>query len=79
VRPYYGSAPDSQVNGIVTGINGGAVYEVMVGRANLGRTYWDAFAVSLMIAVCTILVGGIVSIAQMVISRRRGEPMGEDK
>ena len=77
VRPYYGSTPNSQVNGIVTGISGGAAYEVMVGRANLGRTYWDAFAVSLVIAVCAILIGGIVSVAQRFLTRGHKEPQGE--
>ena len=79
VRPYYSSAPDSQVNGIVTGISGGAAYEVMVGRANLGRTHWDAFGVSLVIAVCAILIGGIVSAAQTFLARRNKETQGGDQ
>jgi hypothetical protein len=79
VRPYYGDTPDAQVKGIVTGISGGAAYEVLVGRANLGRTYWDAFAVGLVVAIAAILIGGIVSLAQIYLVRRHGESRGEEK
>ena len=62
-----------------TGISGGAAYEVTVGRANLGRTHWDAFAVSLVIAVCAILIGGIFSAAQAFLARRNKSTQGGDK
>lgn len=79
VRPYYGDTPDAQVKGIVTGISGGAAYEVLVGRSNLGRIYWDAFAVGLVVAIAAILIGGIVSLAQTYLARRHKEPQGEEK
>lgn len=77
VRPYYGSLPDSQVNGIVSGLSGGAAYEVMIGKANLGRTYWDAFSIGLLMAVCAILIGGITSVAKRVLTYKKFK--GEEK
>jgi hypothetical protein len=68
VRPYYGSGPDAQVRGIVSGLAGGAAYEVAVGRTNLGRQYWDAFSVSLVIAVSSILIGGVASVVQSILN-----------
>ena len=79
VRPYYSNEPDSQVNGIVSGLSGGAAYEVAVGRTNLGRTYWDAFGVSLVIAVGAILVGGGVNGIQFVLAQFRKGKRGEGK
>jgi len=77
VRPYFSSEPNAQVNGIVSGLFGGAAYEVAVGRTNLGRTYWDAFSVGLIIALGAILIGGIVSGIQMLLPRDKNNSRGE--
>ncbi len=69
VRPYFGTQPDAQVNGIVSGLNGAAAYEVAVGRPNLGRVYWDAYSVGLIVAVGAILVGGLVNISTRILAR----------
>jgi len=72
VRPYFGTAQTSQIQGIVSGITGGAAYEVAMGRTNLGRIYWDAFSASLVIAVGVILVGGAFNLIQLLLARNNG-------
>jgi hypothetical protein len=69
IRPYYSSGQNAQVSGIVSGLMGGAAYELTVGRTNLGRTYWDAFSVGLIIALGAVLVGGMVNIVQFLLQR----------
>ncbi len=70
VRPYY----DVQVQGMVTGLMGGAAYEQTMGRDsyNLARVYWDAFSVGLILAVAAILVGGAVNIISVVLAHKKG-------
>lgn len=79
VRPYYGTGPGAQVRGMISGLSGGAAYEVTVGRANLGRTYWDAFSISLVIAVGAILIGGTVNVVKLVLARSKKEYKGEEE
>jgi hypothetical protein len=76
VRPYYGSDQYAQVKGIVSGLSGGAAYEMTVGRANYGRTYWDAFSVGLLIALGAILIGGLVNVIQLLIPRKNNDSRG---
>ncbi len=78
VRPYYGDTPESQVQGIVSGIGGGVAYEAIMGQTNLGRTYWDAYTASLVIAVAAILIGGIVTLVQTYLTQRHREHQGEE-
>jgi hypothetical protein len=56
VRPYYDSG---QVQGMVTGLAGGASYELLTGKPGMGRNYWDAFAVAFFVAEIIVVVGGI--------------------
>ena len=56
VLPYYDS---NQIQGMVTGLFGGAYYEKIIGRPGIGREYWDAFAVAFFVAEIIVVVGGI--------------------
>ena len=76
VRPYFSSGHNAQVSGIVSGLSGGAAYEVAVGRPNLGRTYWDAFAVGLVVALGAILIGGMVNVVQMLLGWNKNNARG---
>ena len=77
VRPYFGSDQNAQVKGIVSGLSGGAAYEVTVGRTNLGRTYWDAFSIGLLIALGAILIGGLVNVVQLLFARNNNDARGK--
>ncbi len=60
VRPYYEASPQ-QVQGLVTGLAGGAAYERGMPRTSLARTYWDAFSYGLALAVLLIVIGSIIN------------------
>lgn len=62
VRPYATKGSGGQVAGIVSGISGGAAYELVIGKANLGREYWDAFSFGLIIILLVIIIGGAVNL-----------------
>ncbi|MBU0510538.1 MAG: hypothetical protein KJ638_02405 [Chloroflexi bacterium] len=70
IRPYYGT----QVQGMVTGLIGGAAYEQSMGQDsyNLARVYWDAFSVGLLVAVAAILIGGAVNIISVLLAHKKG-------
>jgi hypothetical protein len=58
VLPYYDSSPP-QVNGLVAGLRGGAVYAQINGNGDIARKYWDAFGMGTFTAALLILVGGL--------------------
>jgi hypothetical protein len=77
VRPYYDGYP-RQVDGLVSGLSGGAAYESTMPRPGLARRFWDAFSFGLPTAVLLILIGGLVNIVIAYLpSRKRAE--GEAK
>jgi hypothetical protein len=61
VRPYFEGTP-KVVQGIVAGLPGGASYESMIGRSNLARNYWDAYAMGISLIAILLLAGGVVNI-----------------
>jgi hypothetical protein len=72
IRPYYDSG---QVQGMVTGLAGGAAYENKRGRYGLASEYWDVFSLSLLVATILILIGGLVnaSLTSLARNKRKGE------
>jgi hypothetical protein len=70
VYPYFTSVP-KQVNGIVSGVVGGAFYERGIGRYSLSRKYWDPFNNGLTVSVIILLFGGAYSLAVSGIERLR--------
>ena len=69
VRPYR-DTQEAQIAGLISGIPGGASYEV-VSRANLARKYWDAFNIVLIVSVGAILIGGGITLVSDLLSRRK--------
>ncbi|NOY97835.1 MAG: hypothetical protein GXP40_01350 [Chloroflexi bacterium] len=59
IHPYYESG---QVDGMVSGLSGGAAYEQINGRPGLGRQYWDAYSIGLFMAEILIAVGGVLNL-----------------
>jgi hypothetical protein len=57
IQPYYDSG---QVNGIVPGLYGGAIFEQYnAGRPGTARSYWDAYSIGMLIAMSLVLGGGL--------------------
>ena len=69
IRPYYDAFPQ-QLQGFVAGMRGGASYARLTGRTSPPTRYWDAFSAGLSVAAVLIIVGGVVNVASMLISRR---------
>ncbi len=53
----YASGPNAQLSGLISGLNGGAAYEQVIGKPNLARVYWDTLNYALMAAVIVLLIG----------------------
>jgi hypothetical protein len=61
LQPYYASG---QINGLVSGLYDGALFEQNnEGRSDNVRTYWDAYAIGMLLAMVLILGGGLISLA----------------
>jgi hypothetical protein len=61
IMPYVQSG---QVNGLVNGLNSGAVIEQgYASRQNTARRYWDAYSLGLFLAVAFIVFGGFWNLA----------------
>jgi hypothetical protein len=57
LQPYYETG---QVDGIVNGLQGGAVFEQNnVNRPGTARSYWDAYSLGTLLAVAMITLGGM--------------------
>jgi hypothetical protein len=69
IFPYYENSP-RQVNGIVTGLAGGAVYETFI-RNRVARQYWDAFSWGLTVTVLALIFGGLVNLVRSWIASRQ--------
>jgi hypothetical protein len=70
IRPYADNQ-QAQLRGLVSGLTGGAAYEVM-SRNNLARDYWDAFNIVLVVAVSAILIGSAITVISDLLARRKG-------
>lgn len=73
IRPYYETTPQ-QINGLLTGLSGGAEYEQVTGRNQFARAYWDSFTIGLSAAVVLILLGGLINGVSALLSLRRRAP-----
>lgn len=76
VRPYY-EGVSNQVQGVVSGLSGGASYEDLMGRSGLARTFWTPFSLSLIAAALLILLGGLFNAGLALWARRKGDTEGE--
>ena len=68
VYPYYASG---QVDGLVSGLSGGATYERMQGRDGLSRRYWDAYSLGLLIAEILIPIGALINFMAALRARQK--------
>ncbi|RJP51940.1 MAG: zinc ribbon domain-containing protein [Anaerolineaceae bacterium] len=72
IQPYLLSG---QINGLVSGLHGGAAFENANGTSGLARGYWDAYNYATLLVALTILVGGLWNWIAGV--RSRGQGLGE--
>ena len=76
IGPVISAYLDSgQVQGQITGLVGGAVYEASNNQIGNGRGLWDAFQFGLLVAIILILVGGLINSGNALFTRRK--PKGE--
>jgi len=66
--PYYLSG---QVDGLVSGLAGGATYEVMRNKNGLGKKYWDSYSVGLLLAEILIAIGAIINFLAALRAHRK--------
>lgn len=61
IQPYYDSG---QVNGMVSGLYGGALVErhYNSGRPGTARAYWDAYSIGMLLAMMFVLGGGLINL-----------------
>jgi hypothetical protein len=69
VRPYR-DAQNPQIDGLISGLAGGAAYEGL-SQPNLANAYWDAYNITLVVAVGAILVGGAITLGTKILSQRK--------
>ncbi|HEX6304408.1 MAG TPA: hypothetical protein VFZ76_09470 [Anaerolineales bacterium] len=70
VRPYY-QAASGQVQGLVSGLQGGGAYALLTGRGGLARQYWDAFSLGLWVAAMLVISGGVINIVLVILERNK--------
>ncbi len=68
IYPYYASG---QVDGLVSGLSGGATYERMLGQDGAGRKYWDSYSVGLLLAVVLIAIGAMANFLVALRARQK--------
>jgi len=57
-----------QVQGVIAGATGGAIYERVTQNLLTGRGRWDSYQAGIIIAILVLLVGGIVSLVTNIMT-----------
>lgn len=76
LRPYYGSG-DAQVQGLISGIPGGAAYEQALSKPALANSYQNTLGFGLMTAILAIALGGAINIIMSISKQNNPEEQGE--
>ncbi len=58
LQPYFDSA---QIQGMVVGLQGGAMYEQKSGRVSLANRFWGSYQTGILAGVLLLILGGIIS------------------
>jgi hypothetical protein len=70
--PYYNS---SQLKGMISGITGGRMYELLISKEGASLPLWDSYQIGVVFIFVIILLGGIIS----SVSASSKKPVPEDK
>lgn len=76
LRPYYGSG-DAQVQGLVSGMPGGAAYEQAINKPSLANSYQQTLGFGLMTAILAIALGGAVNLVMYINKQNNSEEQRE--
>jgi hypothetical protein len=68
IRPYYDA---NQVQGFVSGLTGGAIYEQSSAVPGVSRNYWDSYQAGILIAVALVSIGGLIAVGNVLFTRRK--------
>ncbi len=68
IRPYYDA---NQVQGFVSGLTGGAIYEHSLGTPGVSSNYWDSYQAGILIVLVLLLVGGLIADGNILFTRRK--------
>jgi hypothetical protein len=74
IRPYYDA---NQVQGFVSGLTGGAIYEQSSAVPGDSSHYWDSYQAGILIAVALVSIGGLIAVGNVLFTRRK--PREEEK
>ncbi len=74
IYPYYAS---TQLDGLVSGLSGGATYERLQGQSGLGRKYWDSYSLGLFAAEIMIILGAVLNFVAGLRARQKLEKEDE--
>jgi hypothetical protein len=78
LRPYYENTP-RQIDGFVSGLSGGVVYESLTGLPSGVGWSWDSMGAGVLVAAILILAGGIINGTLTTISTIKKETGEEEK
>lgn len=77
IRPYYLSG---QVQGMVSGLSGGAVYEATSNQpGGNASVYWDAYGAGMIAAELLLVIGGVWALVQRLRMRRAEQNQEEEE
>lgn len=62
VQPYFAGFP-RQIDGLVSGVSGGAAYESVSNHGGQARLTWDAYSLGLLVSVFIILIGAALDVS----------------
>jgi len=74
IRPYYDSG---QLYGMVTGLEGGAIYEQLTLRPEQARQYWDSYGLGMIASEFLIVIGGAWALVTGLRERRASQEEDE--
>jgi hypothetical protein len=77
VQPYFAASP-RVVDGLVSGLAGGAAYQNQSGASGVALQYWDAFVLATNAVVVFIVLGGLFSLVMGSLPQRK-PAKGEEK
>ena len=68
IQPYFDAG---QINGYISGLTGGAVYEQSMQIDGTSTNFWDAYQVGIFVVIILIAVGGLIALGNLVLIRRK--------
>lgn len=70
IQPYLDS---QQIQGLISGLSGAAVYEQLFNQPGRVRVVWDSYQLGLLVAMALIISGALLQGAAAVLSHRKGK------